>query len=181
MNNEYIRGYEKGDFSKYNKMLNDISSKGKINRNKLLDLHVESGTYFYIPLTLTKVETPTKEQILEKYPGNNELVKFMHHGKRRNTSKLDLVPAFLVKNAILTDNVKRRFGDIHPFMKLKLVQNAYGKNETDALGYPACYLSSVPISSSMINTSKSLSIDILQQMRIKEIKNRKKKNKGIEI
>ena len=132
-----------GDYTNYIELLSSISTDGKIDNKKMLDEYVKSGKYFSLPLTVTKIKTPTIEQIKNSKYDNDAFIKYLYHGKRKNKSENKLLVGFAIEDAILFDNINNRFNpDINPAIQtLNIVYNAYGKNKQDAYGYPACYLS----------------------------------------
>ena len=162
---EDTKGTEEGKiFEKiYTDMLDKITTNNTIDKEKLLYQHVLSGKYFGVPLTVTKFQTPPKEviqeTIIEKYKDENlskKVSKYMHHGARKNKSNNMLVPLLLVNNGMITMNVQKVFGNDIPFVVLNMIKNIYDKNIKDALGLPACFMSTVNITKSIYDFSSKI-------------------------
>jgi len=164
---------DSGDYTDYNDLLSSISTNGKIDNKKVLDKYVESGCYFSLPLTVTKIKTPTIEQIKNSKYDNDAFIKYLYHKKRLNKSENKLLVGIAIEDAILFDNINNRFDpETKPAIQtLNIVYNAYGKKKQDAYGYPACYLS-------VLNPNESiqqgfLSRDAMKQKRISAIQKAK--------
>jgi TusA-related sulfurtransferase len=164
----------------YTDLLNTITTNGKFDKDKLLFQHVLSGEYFPLPLTLTKFKTPSKEIIEktlnERYKNpllSEKVSKYMHHGSRFNKSENVLVPLLLVNNGLLTMNIKKIFGDHIPFAVLQMINNIYSKNHKDALGLPACFMSSVNLTENMIKKSLDETPETIKPLIEQELKERR--------
>jgi len=180
---EYIEGKNnlklkiKDPFRKYNRLLGKVTGDEnlELDKEKLLKEHIKSGTYYGLPLTLTKARTPTPEEIMKRYPKlkdqHDKMIKYFSDKRRRNESENHLAPLFFVKNALLSDNTYKSFGGKTPFMELKLIPNAYGKKKMmqNALCYPACYLKNIPLTEEIIKAGEDISLEDLQQEKINKI------------
>jgi hypothetical protein len=189
--NVYDKCETNNNFDEYNKKLDAITTNKKIDNEKLLDMHIKSGHYFSLPLTITKSKTPSKDVIMDvmskKYPNNLEdsvqLANYMHHHTRINKSNNILMTLFLVQDALIVDNISKTFKDKVLLDYCSIGYNAYGKKRNknykikDAYNMPALFMQSFDVSQNLFNKSKNYSIDEMKQTRINEI-TKKKQAKG---
>lgn len=181
MNKIYKDCIDKTNFTDYNKMLDAITTNKKIDKQKLLEAHVKSGHYFALPLTLTKPKTPSKEVIIDvmskKYPDKPKeavkLANYMHQNKRFNESKNILMTLFLIKDALVVDNVSETFKDKIILEHCKLIDNIYGKKVKNAYGMPAVYMKTLSIPQNLFDISNAYDIEKIKEQRIKEITTKK--------
>jgi hypothetical protein len=175
-----------GDFTDYIDLLKTLTTKNDKNkyvldREKIKDKYGKSEQCLTMPLTLTKLHTPSKEQILEKHPGNNGLVKYLEHKSRINKTQHDVGLVYLIKDAILTDNTGNRFNQGEWIKYLKLTENGYGdkgfvSSPISAMGYPVCWLDVLPMTQAI--KVSTLKLQQLQEKYLLQKQENKKKVKA---
>ena len=143
--------------SKYKNILESISSNGKIDKSKIRMLYIESGQYFGSPLTTTKVETLSKEELMEIY-GNETIVKYQTDGRRVNKSKNKLIPVILTRDAILVMDVRDKLQGIAPQKILKLGLNLYSKKTKNALIMPSCLYSVLKLPDTLVESISKVKV-----------------------
>jgi hypothetical protein len=168
-----------GDDDEYKVLLNAISTNGKIDKSKLRMLYIESGQYFGSPLTTTKFETLSEEELMKIY-GNEAIVKYQTHGKRINISKNKLIPVILTRDAILVMDVRDKLQGIAPQKILKLGLNLYSKKTKNALLMPSCLYSVLKLPDALVKSISKVKVvkkDTLVKSisKVKVVKKEKKK------